>query len=121
MTDCSTSTLVKVSSDADEKFDFNGFNELAGIEISIDQRDAGYLSKMADFYERFARQNEDNKELLEEAAKGWRRVANINFLIGDYETAIESYDKAVSFYREIQQLNPDSNQALINWYPHVRR
>lgn len=102
------------SVEAAEKFDFDGFNELAGIEISVDENDAGYLKKMADFYERFARQNADNKDLLQDAAKGWRRVANINFLIGDDKAAVTSYEKAVSSYKEILDLNPESTQALIN-------
>lgn len=97
-----------------EALDFSGFNELAGIEISIDQRDAGYLNKMADFYERFARQNEGNQALLDDAARGWRRVANINLLVGENENAILSYERAVDAYREIQELNPESAEALIN-------
>ena len=68
--------LLKDSS-AGDKLDFDGFNELAGIEISIDESDANYLRRMADFYERFARQNDDDRSLLDSAAKGWRRVANI--------------------------------------------
>ncbi|QEG24432.1 serine/threonine-protein kinase [Mariniblastus fucicola] len=106
--------LHKDSKDVSERFDFDGFNELAGIEISIDEGDAVYLKKMADFYERFARQNADNKDLLSNAAKGWRRVANINFLIGDDEAAITSYEKAVSCCLEILEQNPDSTEALLS-------
>ena len=106
--------LRKDSAGGAEKFDFDGFNELAGIEISIDEGDAGYLKKMADFYERFADQNSDNENLLVNAAKGWRRVANINFLIGDDKAAITSYEKAVAGYMELLEQNPDSAEALIN-------
>ena len=106
--------LQKDSQGAAGNFDFNGFNELAGIEISVDAADAGYLKKMADFYERFARQNADNENLLGNAAKGWRRVANINFLIGDDEAAVASYEKAVSCCKEILQQNPESDESLIN-------
>ncbi len=95
-------------------FDFDGFNELAGIEISINDGDADYLKKIANFYERFARENADNKRLLENAAKGWRRVANINFLVGDNDAAINSYEKAVSCYLEILQQTPDSIDALFS-------
>jgi serine/threonine protein kinase len=106
--------LQKNTKGSTANFDFDGFNELAGIEISIDEDDASYLKKMANFYERFARENSDNKRLLENAAKGWRRVANINFLIGDYDAAITSYEKAVSGSTEILQQNPESIDALFN-------
>ena len=106
--------LQKDSKDASGKFDFDGFNELAGIEISIDEGDAGYLRKMADFYERFARLNTDNKNLLINAAKGWRRVANINFLIGDDDAAVKSYEKSIAGYTEILDQQPDSIEALLN-------
>lgn len=106
--------LQKDSKDASGKFDFDGFNELAGIEISIDEGDAGYLRKMADFYERFARQNADNKDLLINAAKGWRRVANINFLIGDDDAAVKSYEKSIAGYVEILDQQPESIEALLN-------
>jgi len=106
--------LQKDSKSTADKFDFDGFNELAGIEISIDESDAAYLKKMADFYERFANQNVDNEDLLDNAAKGWRRVANINFLIGDDKAANESYRKAVESYIEILKRNPDSTESLLN-------
>ncbi len=106
--------LRKDSSDGAEKFDFNGFNELAGIEISIDESDAGYLKKMADFYERFAEQNADNAKLQQDAAKGWRRVANINFLIGEDRAAVDSYEKAVEGYLKLLANDPESIEALIN-------
>lgn len=106
--------LQKDTQGASGKFDFDGFNELAGIEISIGEGDADYLKKMADFYERFARQNQDNKDLLSNAAKGWRRVANINFLIGEYDAAVKSYESAVSCYKEILNQNPESVEALLS-------
>lgn len=106
--------LQKDSQGSSAKFDFDGFNELAGIEISIDESDAGYLKKMADFYERFARQNADNENLLNKAAKGWRRVANINFLIGDDEAAVTSYEKSISGYMEILEQQPESIEALLD-------
>lgn len=106
--------LQKDSDASTDTFDFNGFNELAGIEISIDEGDAGYLKKMAAFYEKFAQQNSDNTRLVGNAAKGWRRVANISFLIGDDVAAIESYEKAVEGYKEILEQNPDSTSDLIN-------
>ena len=105
--------LAKGTPGAERKLDFDGFNELAGIEISIDESDARYLKTMAAFYERFARQNSENESLLEDAAKGWRRVANINFLIGDTENAIGSYEKAVECSKEILQLDPNSIDALL--------
>ena len=106
--------LQKNTKGSTANFDFDGFNELAGIEISIDESDASYLKKMANYYERFARENSGNKRLLENAAKGWRRVANINFLIGDYDAAIASYEKAVSCCTEILDQNPESTEALFN-------
>ncbi len=96
------------------KFDFGGFDELAGIEISIDAHDADYLKKIAGFYEEFARENSENKNLLNEAAKSWRRVANINFLIGETKDAALSYEKSVSCYMEILKQNPDSIDALLD-------
>ena len=85
-----------------------------GIEISIDTDDASYLKKMAGFYEQFARGNSDNKELLSDAAKSWRRVANINYLIGEHANAISSYEKAVSCYSEILDQKPESVDALLD-------
>ena len=106
--------LQKDSEGSSARFDFDGFNELAGIEISIDEADAGYLKKMANFYERFARQNSDDANLLSNAAKGWRRVANINFLIGDDDAAVSSYEKSIAGYMEILEQQPDSIEALLN-------
>ncbi len=106
--------LKKGTDGTEGKLDFEGFNELAGIEISIDKADADYLKTMASFYERFARQNSENQALLGNAAKGWRRVANINFLLGDTETAIASYNQAIRAYVEVQQRNPESVAALLN-------
>ena len=106
--------LNKDTDRAGGKFDFDGFNELAGIEISIDEADASYLKKMADFYERFARQNTDNKDLLANAARGWRRVANINFLIGNNDAAVESYEKSIAGYQEILEQQPESIDALLD-------
>ena len=106
--------LQKSTQGAYRKLDLDGFNELAGIEIAVDQSDANYLKTMASFYERFARENTENRLLLGNAAKGWRRVANIDFLIGDTENAIVAYEKAIDVYHEIQEQNPDSIEALLN-------
>ena len=96
------------------KFDFDGFDELAGIEISIDAKDADYLKKVAGYYQDFAQKNRDNENLLGEAAKAWRRVANVNFLIGEYSDAIRSYENSIGSYLKILEQNPESIEALLD-------
>lgn len=94
--------------------DFDGFDELAGIEISIDAKDADYLNKMASFYQTFAEKNADNKALIGEAAKSWRRVANVKFLVGESDDAVRSYEKSVDGYLKILKQEPNSIAALMN-------
>ena len=106
--------FLKNQTNGKTRLDFDGFDELAGIEISIDSNDADYLKKMAGYYQEFARKNEGNERLVEEAARSLRRVANVNFLIGETAEAMKFYNKSVKEYQRLLERNPDSVEILLD-------
>ena len=95
-------------------FEFNGLGELGGIETAVTIKDAAILNQIVGFYERFAKQNTQSESLKAETAKAFRRVANINHLIGETEVAIQEYEKSLAIYKPVLEENPDSTEALLN-------
>lgn len=103
-----------VSPGEKKDFDIDGFHELGGIETTVSSDDAEFLKKMMGFYEQFAKQNSENKSLLVESARAFRRIANINYLIGESDDAIEAYQKALEYYEPVLAEKPKSKSALLN-------
>ena len=95
-------------------FEFDGLGELGGIETAVTVKDAAILNQIVGFYERFAKQNTESESLKAETAKAFRRVANINHLIGETEDAIKAYEKSLAIYEPVLEANPDSTKALLN-------
>ncbi len=92
----------------------DGFMNLEGISGSIDESDVIFLEKMLKFYEEFADKHTGDFELVELKANSLRRVANIYHLIGQFEPAIEWYEKAIEVYLSIQRTNIKSIPAALN-------
>jgi eukaryotic-like serine/threonine-protein kinase len=75
--------------------DLNGLKEISGIETSVTSEDAKFLQGMLKFYEQFAQQNAENLSLRAESAKAYRRVGNINQIVGQLGPAIDAYEKSL--------------------------
>ena len=103
-----------VAPGSNDAFEFDGLGELGGIATTVTVKDAKILNKIAQFYERFAQQNTHNESLKSETARAFRRVANINHLIGETEAAIEAYEKSLAIYQPVLDEKPDSIEALLN-------
>ncbi len=94
--------------------DFEGFQQLSSVETTVTSRDAEFLESMLVFYRRFAEQNADNEGLRDEAARAYRRVANIYHLIGDYEKAVDAYQQAARAYKRLVAQDPESIERVIH-------
>ena len=103
-----------VAPDATAEFDMDGFGELGGIETTVSAKDAELLKEMASYFERFVEQNSETESLIAESARVYRRIANINFLIGETESAIDSYEKSLALYEPMLDAEPESTEALLN-------
>lgn len=101
-----------ISPGSQSELDIDGFGELGGIETAVTADDAEFLKQMMKFYERFANQNVENQGLIEESARAYRRIANINYLIGETKDAIDAYKKSLEFYEPILIRQPNSAEAL---------
>jgi serine/threonine protein kinase len=95
-------------------FDIDGFQALGGIETAVNADDAAFLKQMMSFYQKFTEQNSENQSLLVESAKAFRRIANINYLIGETNSAVEASRKALEYYETVLKKSPYSETALLN-------
>ncbi len=86
----------------DTAFAFDGFQELVGVETTVTASDAEFLEDMLIFFERFAEANAENSELQSEAARAFRRVANIYHLTGKSRQAVEAYQQALDLYQSLE-------------------
>jgi serine/threonine protein kinase len=87
-------------------FSFDSLQDLSGIETTVSPEDARYLEDMLVFLEKFARENSGNAKLAAEAAKSYRRVANIYHLLGKFESARDAYQKSVALYESLNADQP---------------
>ena len=106
--------LHEIVSPDSGSFEFDGLGELGGIKTAVTVKDAAILNRIVGFYEQFASQNTQSESLKAETAKAFRRVANINHLIGETEVAIKEYEKSLAIYQPVLDANPDSTEALLN-------
>lgn len=81
--------------------EWDGLNELAGVQTAITPEDAAFLRDMLEFYQRIADQNANSQELRWESARAYRRVANCYHLIGDWENALAAYRAANDLYERM--------------------
>ena len=94
-------------------FEFDGFEELSGIETTISDADAKYLEAMMVFFQQFGEQNAGNQTLQIESAQAFRRVANIYHLDGQYQEAIIAYRQSLKLQEAIQEENPLAIDTLL--------
>lgn len=105
----------KIISPGDESaLEIDGLQELGGIETAVSADDAEFLMQMMVYYEQIAEQNSENETLALESAKAFRRIANINYLVGETKDAIKAYSNALEIYEPILVEFPDSETALLN-------
>lgn len=95
--------MVLRGSGSDGGFAFDGFQELLGVETAVTASDAEFLEDMLVFFERFAEANVENTELQGEAARAFRRVANIYHLTGKSGEAVEAYRRALGLYATLEK------------------
>lgn len=95
------------------KLDIDGFQGLGGIETAVSADDAEFLKQMMVYYEQIAEQNSGNEKLIFESARAFRRIANINYLVGETRSAIEAYRNALEFYEPMLTDSPESVSALL--------
>jgi tetratricopeptide (TPR) repeat protein len=75
--------------------EWDGLNELAGVQTAITAADAAFLKDMLKFYHEIAQQNANSKDLKLQSGRAYRRVANCYHLIGDWSQAIQAYSEAI--------------------------
>lgn len=92
----------------------DGFRELIGLESSITKQDAQFLEKLVGFYEEFASLNEGNAALAFESAKAWRRVANINQLVGQTDRAADAYRQAIRLFESVFDQNSATDESAVD-------
>ena len=90
-----------VSRGSSRGLNIEGFDELMGVETNVTRKDAAFLKKLLDFYDRFATENADNESLRKESARAFRRAGNIYQLVGDYALANDAYKKSVDLYQQL--------------------
>jgi len=105
--------VLSRGSSSGTRIDVEGFEELMGIETTVTREDAAFLDKLLAFYDRFATQNAESESLQMESARAFRRVANIEQLVGQYQPSVEAYKKSINLYESILDKTPDSKEMLI--------
>jgi tetratricopeptide (TPR) repeat protein len=93
--------------------DWDGLNELAGVQTALTAADAAFLTDMLQFYHQIARQNADSTELQWQSGRAYRRVANSYYLIGDWPRAIEAYQEASKIFQRLWEAEPTSETLLL--------
>jgi tetratricopeptide (TPR) repeat protein len=79
----------------------------------VSKRDAAVLQSLLGFYDQFAEQNRDNMRWLHETAGAYRRVGEIQQLLGQSDQAEEAYRRALEFYQRLKQANPEEPEYLL--------
>lgn len=69
------------------------------------------LTDLLEFYGRFVQLNNDNARLLIEARNARQRIADIHFLLGDYQAAQEEYEQLLS--DDVTASSPGDRPSLV--------
>ena len=105
--------LVAKDSANSTELSIDGLEDLQGIETSITKQDAVFLEEFLSFYDKFANNNFDNKNLQSESARGFRRVANIYQLLGEFDRSFDAYKNSIELYNKVLVDSPESKESLI--------
>lgn len=105
--------LVAKDSANSTELSIDGLEDLQGIETSITKQDAVFLEEFLSFYDKFATNNFDNKDLQAESARGFRRVANIYQLLGEFDRSFAAYKNSIELYNKVLVDSPESKESLI--------
>lgn len=105
--------LVAKDSANSTELSIDGLEDLQGIETSITKQDAVFLEEFLAFYDKFATNNFDNKDLQAESARAFRRVANIYQLLGEVDRSFDAYKKSIELYNKVLVESPESKGSLI--------
>ncbi len=99
--------VVQRGTGRDESFNFDGLEELNGIEPTVSTADAELLENMLKYLDRFANQNLGNGELRAESAKAFRRVANVYHLLRKPNEAMQAYQQSLNIQQEMVGDHPN--------------
>jgi serine/threonine protein kinase len=83
-----------------------GKEELANIP-QMESTRSELLSRARSFYERFIREEQKDPHLRLEAAVSWKRVADVDHLMGAYDKAKTSYEESIRQLQELVDEHPD--------------
>jgi serine/threonine protein kinase len=71
-----------------------------------EKEDRELLDKALAFYEKFAQENEQQREVWDEAARAYRRVGIIHVALGRYAEAVGNFERAIDLYEQLAQEDP---------------
>jgi tetratricopeptide (TPR) repeat protein len=79
----------------------------------VNQKDAAVLESLLKFYDQFAERNRENARWLHDTARAYRRVGEIQQLLGRADEAEEAYQRALDSYERLRQTSPQDPDYLI--------
>jgi serine/threonine protein kinase len=100
--------IFKGTGQHDQDLQLDGFRQLSGIETAVTEADATFLLEMLVFYQKFAEQNLESRQLREQTGRAFRRIANIYHLTGDYDGAQTAYESALQIFTTLLTEQPES-------------
>ena len=106
--------LVFNETNQSKDISLDGFNNLEGVSNTITESDAKFLEQMLQFYQDFAKNNQDNLSLKLSVANSRRRVANIYHLTGQYKEAVKAYEESIEIYKQIHLSSPNSIRVVLD-------
>ncbi len=80
---------------------------------AVSPKDMALLESLLEFYDRFARENRDDQRWQHETALAFRRVADIQMLLGGFEEATAACRRAIGLFARLCEASPDRPEYLI--------
>lgn len=80
---------------------------------AVSRKDVSVLDSLLEFYDRFAQRNRDNERWQHETARAYRRVGDIQALLGRPEEAVSAYRRAAEFYERLWRSSPERPDYLV--------
>jgi len=82
-------------------------------QAAVSRRDAAVLQSLLKFYDGFADQNRDSERWQQETARAYRRVGEIEFVLGRLDDAEKALRRARQFYEKLRQTKPEEPDYVI--------